>query len=77
MSEPRDPMLFEICRLCNGTGHLAVTVGASTIVPRECVCKPLRVVPIGLTAGQLERLFEASPEGRRIREVSNLPTKAR
>ncbi len=43
--------LYERCTLCDGTGR--PKVGTQHDCP---ACEPLRVIPIGLTAGQVDRM---------------------
>lgn len=49
----RDENLYEICPMCNGTGMLPRDPQGFT---RECYCKPLRVVAVGVTTWALDRM---------------------
>lgn len=56
-------MLYELCSMCAGTGDIHnVRLNSGEVVARmDCVaCKPLRVVPVGVTAAQLDRLVKDS-----------------
>lgn len=50
--------LYQVCPACQGSGELAViTAKGGPYDPplRRCpACRPLRVVPVGLTLGQVE-----------------------
>lgn len=46
-------MLYEVCVVCNGSGKVAFDFGGTV----ECaLCKPLRVLPIGVTRSQLSKM---------------------
>ena len=62
-----DRMLYEVCPVCEGTGVWKLPGGDC-----ECeVCKPLRVMPVGVTAAQLSLMH--SENGRLKERVENLP----
>jgi hypothetical protein len=47
--------LYEICTLCKGTGKMPPDHKG---FDHECFCKPLRVVEVGVTTGQLRRMVD-------------------
>ena len=59
-------MLYEVCPLCGGSGELSLD--GRPVADRPCICKPVRVVPVGVSARQLERLVEE--DRRRKKEDS-------
>lgn len=55
---PLESHLYEPCPSCKGVGSIPAEP-----VPRRCLaCKPIHVVPIGLTVGQVERMARRERE---------------
>lgn len=60
---PRSPQLYEVCPACGGSGTLQGPIvvrrrdgSIEEYADYPCPsCEPLRVVPIGVTTGQLDR----------------------
>lgn len=76
-------MLYEVCPACNDAGVLRNVRTNTDPVPRDrpCPgCKPLRVVPTGATAAQLEAAVERAQNYedalRRVQAACGLPDAA-